>query len=65
MMVRGQGPGQVRSGQVRFISQPESRTMSAKRKKTFESQQNELELEGAQMSNELEGDRATVVIELW
>ncbi len=50
-------PGQARSGQVRFITRPKSRTMKAKRKKTFESQQNE----GAQMSNELESDGAMVM----
>jgi hypothetical protein len=51
------------SGQVRsdlFITRPKSRTMRAKRR-TLESQQNE----GAQMSSELESDRAMVVIELW
>ena len=42
----------ARSGQVRFITRPKS-----KRKKTFESQQNE----GAEMSNELESARAMVV----
>ena len=45
------------SGQVRFITRPKSRTMRAKRKQTLESQQNE----GAQMSNELESDRAMVM----
>ncbi len=48
---------EVRSGQLRFITRPKSRTMRAKRKKTFESNQNE----GAQMSNELESHRATVM----
>ena len=45
---------QVRSGQVRFITRPKSRTMRAKRKI------NVLELteRGAEMSNELESDRA-------
>ena len=42
-----------RSGQVRFITRPKSRTMRAKRK-TFESEQNE----GAQMSSELESEGA-------
>jgi hypothetical protein len=48
-----------RSGQARFITRPKSasRTMRAKRKETFESQQNE----GAQMSNERESDRAMVM----
>ena len=43
-----------RSGQVRFITRPKSRTMRAKRKI------NVLELteRGAEMSNELESDRA-------
>jgi hypothetical protein len=45
------------SGQVRFITRPKSRTMRAKRKKTFESQQNEC----AQMSNELESDSAMLM----
>jgi hypothetical protein len=45
---------EVRSGQVRFITRPKSRTMRAKRKI------NVLELteRGAEMGNELESDRA-------
>jgi hypothetical protein len=44
----------VRSGQVRFITRPKSRTMRAKRKI------NVLELteRGAETGNELESDRA-------
>jgi hypothetical protein len=34
-----------------------------RKKKTFESEQSELE--GAHMSNELESERAMVVMELW
>ena len=52
------GSGQVRSGQVRFITRPKSRTMRAKRNKTFESQQNEC----AQMSNELESLSDSVMV---
>ena len=49
---------QVRSGQVCYSAETcLLRTMRAKRKKTFESQQNE----GAQMTNELESDIAMVM----
>ncbi len=51
------------SGQVRFITRPKSRTMRAKRKNVRE--RTEPLNEGAQMSDELESERAMVVIELW
>ncbi len=46
-----------RSGQVRFITRPKSRTMRAKRNKRSRGTQNEC----AQMSNELESDSAMVM----
>ena len=62
-LARAWAPGQWhwhwqagRSGQVRFITRPKSRTMRAKRKKTFESQQPEPENEGAQMSAQRAGE---------
>ena len=50
----GADDGQVRSGQVRFVTRPKSRA-TMRGKKTFESQQ-KLQNEGAQMSSELESE---------
>jgi hypothetical protein len=51
--------GQARPGQVYYPAEVQDHESQAKT--TFESEHNE----GAQMSNELESERAMVVIELW
>jgi hypothetical protein len=53
--------GQVRSGQVSFITRPKSKDHEGQAKKTFESKQNEGVQIMGQMSNELESDGAMVM----